>query len=128
MLADFRPPFFSDAASSLVLGQSGDVGFALSHRVRVAAKEPNHVRHSPVPDLDRLDRRIPPPILLRQRTIQRLHPLLDLHRITIHRSALHFLLTALNTSFSLTTHNNCGSYSSAGPYRKITYKRDPETD
>ena len=62
MLADFRPPFFSDAALGLVLGKLCQVCLAMLHRLGIATKEPGDIRQATMSYFFRLDRRIPPSV------------------------------------------------------------------
>src|SRR5882672_6896017 len=76
-LADLPPPFFSDAARGLVLRKLGQVFLPMPHCLRVATEELGDIGQAAMLHFLRLNRRIPPPVLLRQRTIQGLHPLFD---------------------------------------------------
>ena len=84
MLAFFRPPFFSDAAFGLVLGQIGHVLAAVLDRLRVAAKETGYVFHTTVAKFHRLHGCIATSVFFRQGFIEVLHVAFHGQRITDH--------------------------------------------
>src|SRR3990172_7595280 len=76
-LALRRPPFFSDATRGRIRWQLGHIAAPRDDRVRITAEQASKVRLAAVSQLNRLDRRIPPPILFRKRPIK-------IHHLTFH--------------------------------------------
>src|ERR1700749_886184 len=83
-LAGLRPPFFSDAAFGLVARQLLDVRRAVANRVRITAEQVGDVLPAAMPQLLRLHRRIPPPVLLGEGLVQLQHVPFDRRSKPIH--------------------------------------------
>src|SRR5438045_2002045 len=84
MLAFLRPPFFSDAASGLVLGKYGKIFSALTHGIRIASQDRAYIFQSSVTQLCRFHRRVSPPVLFGKRIIKSFHLIIYFWSVGYH--------------------------------------------
>jgi hypothetical protein len=86
MLAFLRPPFFSDAALSLVPGQFGHLFAAMPDGLRVTAEELGDVFHATMAEFLGLHGCVATSVLFRQGFIEQLHVAFHGRRIVDHDS------------------------------------------
>ena len=87
MLAFFRPPFFSDAAFRLVLGQVGHVLAAVLDGLRITAEKTGNVFHTTVAKFHSLHGSIATSVLFRQGFIEMFHVAFNGQGIADHDSS-----------------------------------------